>query len=155
MTGVSDVCSSDLAICLCRNPSNANYLKNLCCWFNQLPMYVELSFNSTYALFTRIFKEQPRNGKDKYTQCTYLYPYKSKWWRMTGSNRRPPACKAGALPAELIPRLKLCDLWWVWKDLNLRPPPYQDGALTSWATDPVRIQEQDRGIRAKHEAPQS
>ncbi len=24
------------------------------------------------------------------------------WWRMTGSNRRPPACKAGALPAELI-----------------------------------------------------
>jgi hypothetical protein len=25
------------------------------------------------------------------------------WWRMTGSNRRPPACKAGALPAELIP----------------------------------------------------
>ena len=23
---------------------------------------------------------------------------------MTGSNRRPPACKAGALPAELIPR---------------------------------------------------
>ncbi len=27
-----------------------------------------------------------------------------KWWRMTGSNRRPPACKAGALPAELILR---------------------------------------------------
>src|SRR5574343_667268 len=26
-----------------------------------------------------------------------------RWWRMTGSNRRPPACKAGALPAELIP----------------------------------------------------
>ena len=24
---------------------------------------------------------------------------------MTGSNRRPPACKAGALPAELIPLL--------------------------------------------------
>ena len=27
-----------------------------------------------------------------------------EWWRMSGSNRRPPACKAGALPAELIPR---------------------------------------------------
>ena len=27
---------------------------------------------------------------------------KSKWWRMTGSNRRPSACKADALPAELI-----------------------------------------------------
>ena len=27
---------------------------------------------------------------------------KIKWWRMTGSNRRPSACKADALPAELI-----------------------------------------------------
>ena len=30
--------------------------------------------------------------------------FQHAWWRMTGSNRRPPACKAGALPAELIPR---------------------------------------------------
>ena len=29
----------------------------------------------------------------------------SSWWRMTGSNRRPSACKADALPAELIPLL--------------------------------------------------
>ena len=27
------------------------------------------------------------------------------WWSQTGSNRRPPACKAGALPTELWPRL--------------------------------------------------
>ena len=33
------------------------------------------------------------------TTCTM----RACWWRMTGSNRRPPACKAGALPAELIP----------------------------------------------------
>ena len=26
------------------------------------------------------------------------------WWRQTGSNRRPHACKARALPAELWPR---------------------------------------------------
>ena len=32
---------------------------------------------------------------------------KCGWWRMTGSNRRPPACKAGALPAELIPQFPL------------------------------------------------
>src|SRR6185369_10966250 len=32
------------------------------------------------------------------------------WWRMTGSNRRPPACKAGALPAELIPHLRMVGL---------------------------------------------
>ena len=28
-----------------------------------------------------------------------------KWWSQAGSNRRPPACKAGALPAELWPRI--------------------------------------------------
>ena len=28
------------------------------------------------------------------------------WWRRSGSNRRPPACKAGALPAELRPRTR-------------------------------------------------
>ena len=28
------------------------------------------------------------------------------WWRRSGSNRRPPACKAGALPAELHPLLR-------------------------------------------------
>ena len=27
------------------------------------------------------------------------------WWRWTGSNRWPPACKAGALPAELHPHI--------------------------------------------------
>jgi hypothetical protein len=30
------------------------------------------------------------------TQC--------KWWSWPGSNRRPPGCKPGALPAELQPR---------------------------------------------------
>jgi hypothetical protein len=28
---------------------------------------------------------------------------RSGWWSQTGSNRRPPACKAGALPTELWP----------------------------------------------------
>src|SRR5450830_922573 len=55
------------------------------------------------------------------------------WWRLTGSNRRPPACKAGALPAELNPR----NFWWVWLGSNQRPPRYQHGALTSRATDPL------------------
>ncbi len=30
--------------------------------------------------------------------------YAAVWWSQTGSNRRPPACKAGALPTELWPR---------------------------------------------------
>ena len=28
----------------------------------------------------------------------------TRWWRQPGSNRRHPACKAGALPTELCPR---------------------------------------------------
>src|SRR5699024_1317611 len=31
-----------------------------------------------------------------------LRAYNIKWWRMQGSNLRPLACKASALPAELI-----------------------------------------------------
>ena len=73
-----------------------------------------------------------------YLQLRLLKPHFKTWWRMSGSNRRPPACKAGALPAELIP-LCLRQIWWVWMDSNHRPPPYQDGALTSWATDPVKV----------------
>src|SRR5512143_1240601 len=74
---------------------------------------------------------------------------RSNWRSWTGSNRRPPACKAGALPTELqppdvgcqmsVPLLRvgiseICHLssdWWVWMDSNHRPPPYQDGALTN------------------------
>ncbi len=40
---------------------------------------------------------------------------------MTGSNRRPPACKAGALPAELIPHVIDAN--------NGENPAGQDGAL--------------------------
>ena len=29
---------------------------------------------------------------------------RAKWWTWSGSNRRPPACHAGALPAELQAR---------------------------------------------------
>lgn len=77
-------------------------------------------------------------------------PTKEGWWSRTGSNRRHPACKAGALPAELRPLitfnlqhdliqkvcnfLGLCSLkrkWWAWEDLNLRPHAYQARALTN------------------------
>ena len=62
-----------------------------------------------------------------------LLNYKIFWWSQTGSNRRPPACKAGALPTELWP-LEVSDtirLWWAWEDLNFRPHAYQACALTS------------------------
>src|SRR6267378_8251482 len=74
-------------------------------------------------------------------------------WSQTGSNRRPPACKAGALPTELwpLPGIRTSDVsdqeanvllpddwllitdtrnWWAWEDLNFRPHAYQARALT-------------------------
>ena len=58
-------------------------------------------------------------------------------WRWTGSNRRPPACKAGALPSELHPQSRDAKPGnqtlnpWAREDLNLRPHAYQACALTS------------------------
>ena len=79
-----------------------------------------------------------------------------EWWSRTGSNRRPEACKATALPTELRPHLgkglqplrpaaKLPKgrtaaanffanpkiKWWAWDDSNVRPHPYQGCALTT------------------------
>ena len=31
-------------------------------------------------------------------------PFEEEWWSLSGSNRRPQACKASALPTELRPR---------------------------------------------------
>ena len=68
---------------------------------------------------SHIVKEQPSHGLVGNSQrqtlrrapeFLSLTTTQGKWWRMTGSNRRPPACKAGALPAELIPRDNLVGL---------------------------------------------
>ena len=68
------------------------------------------------ALFTafRIVKEQAQ-CRIKSAECLGLnrvmtlkpkhstLQHVRSWWSQAGSNRRPPACKAGALPAELWP----------------------------------------------------
>ena len=61
-------------------------------------------------------------------------PAASRWWRITGSNRWPPECKSGALPAELIPHIT--GKWWARVGSNHRPYDYQSYALASWATGP-------------------
>ena len=78
--------------------------------------------------------------------CAYaVVKDRKSWWSRSGSNRRHPACKAGALPAELRPqysdgdvmsggaaiRVPLPLAWWAWVDLNYRPHAYQACALTS------------------------
>ena len=61
-----------------------------------------------------------------------------KWWRLAGSNRWPPACKAGALPAELNPHILFLK-WWAKMDSNHRPHDYQSCALASWAIGPYQL----------------
>ena len=53
-----------------------------------------------------------------------------KWWSRAGSNRRPEACKATALPTELRPLVHHED-WWARVDSNYRPYAYQAYALTT------------------------
>jgi hypothetical protein len=98
------------------------FLKN-----NSLLSKADLKTRTCVQILRSAFHEEHRRSSSVAAtplNCVLIM----NWWRMTGSNRRPPACKAGALPAELIPLLD--DRWWVWLDSNQRPPPYQDGALT-------------------------
>ena len=65
-----------------------------------------------------------------------LAPPPKRWWSKTGSNRRPHACKARALPTELLPRMggarrRSAPGWWAWEDSNFRPHAYQARALTN------------------------
>lgn len=103
------------------------------------------NFVSLYNTDTFGSRQSPRSTKEK-------------WWSLTGSNRRHPACKAGALPAELRPQFlglagqrpsdgaanacrgpRQCSskkilpnqLWLARADSNCRPHAYQACALTN------------------------
>ena len=67
-------------------------------------------------------------------------PIRPIWWSQTGSNRRPHACKARALPTELWPhirRRRVCLLWQT-RGAGFAPagrgrpnaPPRSSGALS-------------------------
>ena len=98
------------------------------------------SYGATAFDFIWLAEPKPRSGE--------------VWWSQTESNRRPPACKAGALPTELWPLVAVpnsvgaarlrhsasawqpslavaSEGWWAWEDLNFRPHAYQARALTN------------------------
>ena len=60
---------------------------------------------------------------------------KARPWRRTGSNRRPPACKAGALPTELRPHTQNTP------QQQSRPPhqPKHGGPGRTRTSDPTLI----------------
>jgi hypothetical protein len=80
-------------------------------------------------------------GYRRRKSCSFAWT--QSWWSQPGSNRRPQACKASALPTELWPRSgkrngpksensrPATSMWWAWEDLNFRPHAYQARALTN------------------------
>ena len=98
-----------------------------------------------------------------------IYNSQWNWWRWTDSNRWPPACKAGALPAELHPLKfkpetrnktdhfgfrnsgfgfhRVSGRWWAWMELNHRPHAYQACALTELSYRPIRMRNYEFGFR--------
>ncbi len=47
------------------------------------------------------------------SHLSYRPEWHSHWWSWSGSNRRPPECKSGALPAELQPQKNLIEADWM------------------------------------------
>ena len=60
--------------------------------------FISISFSLLTCLYTIWYFIQFSRYILRATSC-------DSWWRIRGSNPWPPACKAGALPAELIPHM--------------------------------------------------
>ena len=61
-------------------------------WWARMQMRMVLRMSQVAHSRTAFAVERTKGRQDR------------RWWSQTGSNRRPPACKAGALPTELWPR---------------------------------------------------
>src|SRR5581483_4405728 len=59
---------------------------------------------------------------------------RASWWSWSGSNRRPPECKSGALPAELQPHFLNCSA----------PENQRDAAVITYRKHPRPIGREQR-----------
>ena len=57
-----------------------------------------------------------------FNHLSSIFVFKA-WWSRAGSNRRPPRCERGALPAELLPRQAAICKWQNLFDLPLATCP--------------------------------
>ena len=81
------------------------------CRFSRPIPSARLGYSSILSIFSLVAEEglEPptsrvwtvRSSQLSYS-AIYCYLLIFNWWRLGGSNPWPPACKAGALPAELI-----------------------------------------------------
>ena len=77
-----------------------------------MPLFRSLGTISSSRCQTTRSKHPLRGEAGRLCEFVFLYGRaveprsagSAAWWSQTGSNRRPPACKAGALPTELWPR---------------------------------------------------
>ena len=58
--------------------------------------------SASFSTFKFLFQETQWNLEISFAASVSFFI----WWRVPGSNRWPPACKAGALPAELTPHIE-------------------------------------------------
>jgi hypothetical protein len=64
----------------------------------------QISFTMSDSHATASAQSRSAVAKLKLWTSAAGLPQAAQWWSQTGSNRRPPACKAGALPTELWPQ---------------------------------------------------
>jgi hypothetical protein len=102
--------------------------------YEQAGTTLHLQFHQGRRPWNRSTRGYPHNRPNCFIVSNNhpLNSYRGAWWSQTDSNRRHPACKAGALPTELWPhsRTKLKP-WLAWTDSNCRPYAYQAYALTT------------------------
>ena len=97
-----------------------------------------LSSASSSSVFLCLAAPAPRGGR----RARCAVPMNDAW-RMPASNRRPPACKAGALPAELIPPRATPP--------GVVPPGFEPGAstLSVWRSDRLSYGTRPRPARRR------
>src|SRR5216684_7157 len=80
------------------------FLEVLRCFTSLGSLVRAYELSATYGGITR--RGFPHSDIACLPTCAYaVFKERAKsWWSRSGSNRRHPACKAGALPAELRPR---------------------------------------------------
>src|SRR5215203_7562832 len=87
--------------------------------------------------------KHPRSPSREGRRIPLTFRIPKKWWSLSGSNRRPEACKATALPAELRPRFCLASV----AGRDLRPLGYP----RQRARRPVGLR---KHVRTASEAPE-
>ena len=90
-TIITQICTAYIfptrGYCLCLLISAFQFVKDRCCRSGRFANQKNLNFIKAINLILQT-----------------LFNLQILWWRQTGSNRWPPACKAGALPTELCPQ---------------------------------------------------